>query len=260
MSRTLVTGATGTLGTALRPRLRAAGHTVRAAYRSLPEEPDRKDDWIKLDLREDANITSALENIDVVIHTATAPQGDTEAVDVQGTKRLLNAAETADVAHFIFPSIVGIDTIPFSYYNHKATAEQAVNESSIPTTIIRATQFHSFVAELLDYVAKLPVWPLPTRMQIQPVDVGEVADVIVDHANLVASGHSEPIGGPEIHSVRELAETYRDQRGLRRPILRLPLPSETIAAFRAGHATCPKHMVGTVTWEEWLSKRYTNGT
>lgn len=259
MIRTLVTGATGTLGTALRPRLTAAGHAVRAASRSPPEETQGNLDWVELDLIDGTGLESAVENIDVVIHTATAPQGDTAAVDVEGTNRLLEAAEAADVENVLYPSIVGIDDIPLSYYEHKVTAETAVEESEIPATIVRATQFHSFIAELLDSVARLPLWPLPTNVEIQPVDVGEVADVIVDYATLTASGRTDPVGGPTIHSVGELAQAYRNTRGLRRPIIRFPIPGKTMAAFRTGHATCPDHRLGTVTWEEWLAERYANG-
>ncbi|MFB6121665.1 MAG: SDR family oxidoreductase [Halobacteriaceae archaeon] len=259
MVRTLVTGATGTLGTALRPRLTAAGHAVRAASRSPPEETADDGDWIRLDVTDDASLESALDDVDVVVHAATAPQGDTEAVDVRGTRRLLDAAERGGVANVVYPSIVGIDDVPFSYYDHKATAETAVEESAVPSTIVRATQFHAFVAEMLGMVAKLPVWPLPTTMQVQPVDVGEVADVIVDHATRTARGRVDPVGGPEVHSVGDLARSYRDARGLRRPVVRVPIPNETVAAFRRGHATCSEHTVGTVTWEEWLAERYASG-
>ena len=259
MTRTLVTGATGTLGTSLRPRLTAAGHTVRAASRSPPEETRENLEWVELELTDGTSLESVLEDIDILIHTATAPQGDTAAVDVEGTKRLLKAAEAADVKNVLYPSIVGIDDIPYSYYEHKVTAEMIVEESEVPTTIIRATQFHSFIADLLDSVARLPLWPLPTNLQIQPVDVGEVADVIVDHATLTASGRTNPVGGPMIHSVGELAQMYRNTRDRRCPIVRVPVPGKTMAAFRTGHATCPDHRVGTVTWEEWLTERYASG-
>lgn len=260
MIRTLVTGATGTLGTALRPPLIEAGHTVRAASRSPPAEIEEDVEWVALDLVEDTGIESALEDVDVVIHAATAPQGETQKVDVAGTKSLLEAAGEADVENFVYPSIVGIDNIPFSYYEHKLTAETAVENSDIPTTIVPATQFHSFVAELFDYVAKLPIWPLPTRMQVQPVAVREVADSIVDHATLTAAGRTDPIGGPDVHSMGDLARAYRQMRKLRRPILRIPLPGGTISAFRAGHATCPEHAVGTITWKEWLVEQYVGDT
>ncbi|MFC7028294.1 SDR family oxidoreductase [Halomicroarcula sp. GCM10025710] len=92
MVRTLVTGATGTLGTALQSRLTEAGHTVRAASRSPPDESTADVEWVALDLAEGTGIQSALEDVDAVIHAATAPQGDTKAVDVAGTDRLLEAA------------------------------------------------------------------------------------------------------------------------------------------------------------------------
>ena len=255
MVRTLVTGATGRLGTALLPRLKTAGHAVRAASRTPPEKSEESLEWVELDLIGGRGIESALENVDVIIHAATAPQGNTEAVDVQGTKRLLEAAQEADITNFVYPSIVGIDEIPFSYYKHKVAAETAVEGSNLATTIVRATQFHSFVAKMLSYVAKLPVWPLPTKIQLQPVDVGEVADAIVKYATLGAAGRTDPIGGPEIRSVGELAREYRTARGLRRPIIRFPIPGKTASEFRAGHAVCPDHIVGTVTWEKWLTDR-----
>lgn len=259
MVRTLVTGATGTLGTALQSRLTEAGHTVRAASRSPPDESTADVEWVALDLSEGTGIQSALEDVDAVIHAATAPQGDAKAVDVAGTERLLEAAVEADIENFVYPSIVGIDDIPFSYYEHKRTAEIAVETSNLPTTIVRAAQFHSFVAELLDFVAKLPIWPLPTRIQVQPVDVREVADCLVDYATETAAGRTDPVGGPEVHSVGDLARAYRRARELRRPILRVPLPGGTTAAFRAGHATCPEHAVGSVTWNEWLTEQYASG-
>lgn len=260
MTRTLVTGATGTLGTALLPRLVTAGHTVRAASRDPPKAPDKEIEWVELDITDGPGIDSSLDDVDIVIHAATAPQGNTEAVDVRGTKRLLAAAEEAGVENFLYPSIIGIDEIPFSYYEHKRVAEKVVEASDVPATIVRATQFYSFVAELLDYVAKLPVWPLPTKIQVQPIAVVEVAGVIVDHATPEATGRTDPVGGPAVHSVGELAQVYRDVRGLRRPIVRVPLPGETAASFRAGYATCPEYTVGTLTWKEWLTERHASNT
>lgn len=256
MSRTLVTGATGTLGTALRARFANSGHRIRAASRSPPDVPEWTSDWAELDLVNGSGLDAALDDVDVLIHAATAPQGDTEAVDVQGTKRLLEAAEAAGVDHFLYPSIVGIDEIPFSYYEHKLSAERAVENSDVPSTILRATQFHEFVADLLGQVERLPVWPLPTKMQIQPIAVGDVADVIVDQATHTPSGRIDPVGGPEVHSLRDVALAYRNARDLRRPIVRLPIPGATMSAFRTGHATCPEHKVGTVSWEEWLENRF----
>lgn len=261
MTRTLLTGATGTLGTALRPRLADAGHEVVAASRSPRSDgADRAgaDDceWAEIDLLDGTGIEAAVADADVVIHAATAPQGDTEAVDVAGTKRLLDAAADAAVTNFVYPSIVGVGEIPFSYYEHKQAAEEAVATSPVPSTIVRATQFHAFVAELLDGVARLPIWPLPTKLQSQPIAVGEAADAIVEYATPEAAGRVPDVGGPEVVTLGEMATAYREARGRRRPILRVPIPGEVAGGFRAGNATCPDRRVGSETWSAWLAKRY----
>jgi len=252
MARTLVTGATGTLGTALRPRLDEAGHEVLAASRTPPENRAEGVDWVSLDLVDGTGIDRAVSDVDVVVHAATAPQGDSEAVDVRGTERLLAAAADAGVENFLYVSIVGIDEIPYSYYEHKLAAEQAVEASDVPSTIVRATQFHQFLDELLGALSWLPVWPLPTKMQVQPVDVGEVAGEIVEHADADDSGRVAPVGGPEVLTVGDIATTYRDARGWRRPVVRLPVPGKVTGAFRDGQAVCPDQAVGTVTWDAYL--------
>jgi len=211
-NRTLLTGGTGTLGTALRPRLRDAGDDVRATSRSPPTDSDDID-WVAMDLAEGTGIREAVADVDIVVHTATAPQGDTEAVDVRGTERLLEAAADADVSNVVYVSIVGVDEIPYSYYEQKHAVEQTVAESDIPSTIVRATQFHSFVADLLETASRLPVWPLPTGIRLQPIDVGEVADAIVDHATLDAAGRVPDIGGPEVRTVGDLAGPTATREG-----------------------------------------------
>lgn len=268
MARTLLTGATGTLGEALRPRLLAAGHEVRATSRSPPGRGGDPSDsvadedgleWARIDLAEGTGIEAALAGVDVVVHAATAPRGDTEAVDVAGTERLLAAAADAGVSNFLYVSIVGVDEIPFSYYEHKLAAERAVEASDVPGTVLRATQFHAFVDDILGSLSWLPVWPLPTALQVQPVDVTEVAAAVVDHATPEASGRVPPVCGPEVRTLGDLARAYREARGLRRPVVRLPVPGAVAGGFRAGHATRPDRAVGTVTWEAWLRDRYGTG-
>lgn len=263
MTRVLVTGATGTLGGALRPRLVEAGRAVRAASRSPPDGESGDSaavEWVELDLVSGAGVDAAVADADVVVHCASAPAGDTEAVDVEGTERLLAAAADAGVSNFVYVSIVGIEEIPYSYYEHKLAAEEAVEGSDVPHTVLRATQFHEFVDFLLDAAATLPVWFLPTKFQVQPVAAADVADAIVEHATPSASGRVPDVGGPEVHTLGELATSYRAARGSWRPIVRSPVPGSIARGFRAGHNTCPDRAVGTVTWEEWLAERYGEGT
>lgn len=253
MVRTVVTGGTGTLGQALRPRLLDAGHDVRATSRSPPA--DDAVEWVEMDLLDGTGIETAVADADVVIHAATAPQGDSEAVDVAGTERLLNAADDAGVSNFLYVSIVGVDEIPFSYYEHKLTAERAVESSVVPSTIVRATQFHQFLTDLLGSVSRLPVWPLPTKFRLQPIDAGEAADALVEHATPDPKGRVPVVGGPEVLTLGEIVTSYRETRGPWRPIVRLPVPGSVASGFRGGDATRPERDVGTVTWEDWLTRR-----
>lgn len=252
MIRTLVTGATGTLGRALQPRLANAGYTVRGASRSPPGDGPAGE-WVELTLPDGPGLDEAVADVDVIVHAASDARGDSKAVDVTGTEHLLDAAEAAGVEHVCYVSIVGIDEIPYGYYQHKLAAERAVESSDVPSTIVRITQFHEFVATLLGTVARLPIWPLPTRFKIQPIAVHEAADEVVDHATSAPTGRAPDVGGPEVKTVRELAAAYREACGYRRPIVRLPLPGSTAAAFRAGKATCPDRPVGSTTWESWLA-------
>lgn len=247
--RTLLTGATGTLGGTLRPRLREAGHDLRSASRSPPADADGE--WVELDLADGTGLERALEGIDVVVHAASAPR-DSEAVDVRGTERLLDAAAAAGVENFCYVSIVGVGSIPLSYYEHKLAAERAIEGSDVPATIVRITQFHQFVHGLLDGIARLPVWPVPSGFRVQPIAAGEAADALVEHTTVEPAGRVKPVGGPEVLTAGNLARSYREATGRRRPVVGLPVLGSVAAGFRSGAATCPERAVGTVTWEEWL--------
>lgn len=252
MADVLLTGATGVLGRGLHDRLRAAGYTVRAASRSPPAE----DGWVTIDLAAETGLARAVEDVDLILHAASDARGDPERVDIEGTAHLLSAAEAADVARFCYVSIVGIDEIPYSYYEAKLTAEQLVQGSEIPdTTIVRATQFHEFVAFLLGRIARLPVWPLPSRFELQPIAAGEAAHAIVRTIEPEPDRRLVEVGGPAVHTVGELADAYREARGRWRPIVRLPVPGRIASAFRKGSATCPDRPVGTETWADWLAAR-----
>src|SRR5262245_19822334 len=140
MAKVLVTGATGSLGRLLVPRLLAAGHAVRATSRRAPA-PQEGGEWTRLHLTKSAGIAEAARGADAIVHCATRPFGG-GAVDVGGTRALLDASRAAGIQHFVFISIVGIERIPFSYYWNKVKAEAAIERGGVPFTILRATQFH----------------------------------------------------------------------------------------------------------------------
>src|SRR5690348_1994285 len=97
------------------------------------------------------------------------------AVDVDGTRLLLEYAHAAGVVHCIYVSIVGIEHIPFAYYRHKVQAEALVRESGVPWSSARATQFYPLVDALLRISDKGPLLTLASDFQLQPVDQQDVA-------------------------------------------------------------------------------------
>jgi uncharacterized protein YbjT (DUF2867 family) len=176
-------------------------------------------------------------------------------VDVQGSQRLADAARAAGVKHLIYVSIVGIDRIPFAYYRCKLEAEQIIAASGVPFSILRATQFHSFVAFLFSEASRFPfVMPIPSGFWVQSVDVHDVAARLRRAIDDGPKGLLPDFGGPEVLPIEEAAAQWLQHRpvGWTKPSVPIHLPGATAAAFQAGYNTCPDGERGTLTWREWL--------
>jgi uncharacterized protein YbjT (DUF2867 family) len=88
----------------------------------------------------------------------------------------VEAARAAGIWHLVDISIVGVDRVPYRYYQAKLQAERLVQASGLPWTILRATQFHQLVLLVARGLARLPVVPVPAATSFQPIDAAEVAD------------------------------------------------------------------------------------
>ena len=78
-------------------------------------------EWVYSDLLTGDGLEEAVRDVDVIIHAATSPVKNSELIEVSGLERLLSKAQ--NIQHFIYPSIVGIDQIPYKYYKLKYKAE-----------------------------------------------------------------------------------------------------------------------------------------
>ena len=128
-------------------------------------------------------------------------------------------------AHLIFISIVGVDRIPYGYYRDKVASEQAIEASGVPFTIIRVTQFHGFVHEVLEAQRRLPV-TLVLPVSAQTIHMPEVAERLADLVEAGPSGRVADLGGPEQLTLREYARQWQAARGVKRPIWALRLPGK----------------------------------
>lgn len=238
----LVTGATGTLGRDVVPALRARGAQTETLSR-------RSGSGSRVaDLTTGVGLDAALEGVDTVVHLAVGSDQEGEA------RRLVAASERRGIRHLVFISIPGIDEIPFAYYRAKLAAERVVEASSVPSTVLRATQFHPFIVSTFFARQKaLPVIFAP-RLSVQPIDTRDVATRLAELALAEPQGRVADLGGPEILSGRELAEQWSAATfGRRKPIIEFSLPGATWKSFAAGHSLVPDHRASGRTFAEYLA-------
>ncbi|MCU1414285.1 MAG: NmrA family transcriptional regulator [Microbacteriaceae bacterium] len=232
MATILVTGGTAQLGRPTVALLRASGNDVRVL--------SRKPGNVVGDLATGAGIRDALDGVDTLVHLASAPHGP-----------LFEAAVAAGVAHTVYISIVGIDDIPLGYYRGKLADERALVASELPHTILRATQFHSFVDGIFASQRLSPLLIAPA-FSFQPIAVDEVAARLASLAIGAPQGRVADIGGPEQKTALEFGRQWRDAVGARRPMVRVSLPGATMRGFAGGHNLVPGTPYGRGTFTEYL--------
>lgn len=237
----LVTGGTGTLGRAAVSLLREAGHDVAI----LSRRPGA--DHRVADLSTGEGVREALDGVATVVHCAT-----TRWRDLRQTEVLVEAAESAAVEHLVFVSIVGIDEIPYPYYRDKVRSEQELIASELPITILRATQFHDFVAAALRPQRRLPLL-LVLDLPVQPIAVDDVAARLVEIVAGPALGRVDDIGGPEVLTMLDAARQWQRAHGTSRRMLPVGVPGSIGAAFRAGHHLTGLPGYGRRTFAEYAA-------
>lgn len=252
----LVTGGTGTLGRLVVTRLVAAGCEVRVLTRQ------RRTDgagvrYVTGDLATGDGVPEAVAGAATVVHCAGGPKGDDDLA-----RTLVTAARSAGTPHLVFVSVVGADRVPqhsrtdramFGYFAAKRAAERVVEESGLPWTTLRATQFHDLVLMVARQLARLPVVPVPAGFRFQPVDADEVAARLVELALGEPAGLVADLAGPRVYPVADLIRGYLRATGRRRPLVPLPVPGRAAKAVRDGAVLAPDHATGTRTWEEFLA-------
>jgi uncharacterized protein YbjT (DUF2867 family) len=251
----LVTGGTGALGRELVLALRSSGHRARV----LSRRPGTGADWVQGDLASGQGLDRAVADMDAIVHagSAAARPWRLRAPDVEGTRRLLETARRADVRHLAYVSIVGIDGVAYPYYRYKLAAESVVGKGIVPWSILRATQFHGFIETILGVFSRLPrVTSIPFDWRFQPVDTGEVAARLVEAVNAGPAGSLPDFGGPEVRTLRSLAESWLKARRRANRLVNLRLPIKFSRQVTAGGLLCTDHQSGSTTFDQYLAGRY----
>ncbi len=249
----LVTGGTGTLGRHVVRRLLEDEHEVRVfSRRGRPASDRTPTKWRQGDLKTGSGLDAALDGVRAIAHCATTRGRH----DAAATQRLVEAARRAGSPHLVLVSIVGIDQVPgFPYYRVKRECERIVQDSGLPWTLLRATQFHELVLELTRAQRWLPVTLAPGGgTNIQPVAAREVGERVAELVTGEPAGRVPDLAGPEVREAAGLIRAALEAAGRHRPVMSLRLPGRSFRAVREGALLAPDRAVGRVTFEEFLAR------
>ena len=231
----LLTGATGTVGSALLRRLTAEGRPVRALVRDQRRLGDQR---VRVqialgDLADPPSFRNALRGVDTVVHLAASirdqPGASIEELNALATLRLVRAAERAGVERFVFFSAMNATHHSRTrFFRAKALAERAVGESSLSTLIFKPSIIYTPGdpwLTLLDRLSRLPAVPVSGsgKARFQPLWADDVADaVMAGLSNGAAAGFE--LAGPEVLSYDDIVRTVLRAAHRRRRLLHVPLP------------------------------------
>ncbi|MDR7301787.1 SDR family oxidoreductase [Haloactinomyces albus] len=253
MAPILVTGATGSLGRAVVRQLLATGSDVRALSRRA-QSASESVEWVTADLSEPDGLEEAVRGTTAIIHCASNPLSKSD--DIEATLNLIEAARRAGTPHLVYISIVGVDRVPLGYYRTKRTVERIIENADIPSTILRATQFHDLILMMARNLVRLPVMAVPAETDFQPVDVEDVAERLVRFALGAPAGRAPDLGGPQVRAMTDLARLYLRASGKQRRVVPIRVPGKVFRGYREGGHLAPDHADGEVTFERFLAERF----
>lgn len=256
MSKVLVTGGTGTLGRVVIARLLTHHHVVRLLSHRASSAASPGVEVYSGNLADGTGLNEAVTGMDAIIHCASNAKEDEYQTDSAGTRALVQAASEHGTPHLVYISIVGIDRSSYPYYQAKYKAEQIIEQAHIPWTILRATQFHALVLQLLQSfgIDRHVEVPVPAGMRFQSIDHREVADRLVGFVEQGPTGRMLEMGGPQVLTIEEMAATYLRLQGRKARVQSEPMAGALFDMFRSGINLIPMHTDGTITWETFVAQ------
>jgi len=244
-----VAGATGRLGRHVSEVLAERGHEVVAMSRSTG-----------VDIITGTGLDAALNEVEVIVDAATGPSPEQQPATeffVTAAHNLQEAGVRAGVRRAVVVSIINVDKSVGGYGLAKIAHEDAWRSGPIPVRIVRAAQFHEFMAQLLEWGTQGDVAYVP-EMWTQIVSARTVAEVVAD----VATSEGDPaeiveIAGPLEEDLAQLATMLVARRGTPVKIRVVRNPADPDAEMQAtgGLLPGPGARLAGPTFEEWLNQQ-----
>ena len=244
----VVIGGTGLIGSALVARLIARGHDA------VPAAPSTGVNTLTGE-----GLTPALTGADVVVDVSNSPSFEDAAVlefFETSTRNILDAEAAAGVGHHVALSVVGTERMTESgYMRAKIAQEKLIKNSSIPYTIVHATQFFEFAVRTADEATDGDTVRVPPVL-IQPMAAADVAAALCDVTLAAPRNTTIEIAGPEPLRfedwVRQGLRAAGDQRVVATD------PRARYFGIRLSERTLlpgDGALLGATTFADWLSRQ-----
>ena len=244
----VVIGGTGLIGSKLVPKLRQQGHEAVAAALNTG-----------VNTLTGEGLAEVLQGASVVVDVSNSPSWEDAAVlkfFETSTRNLLTQGAAAGVTHHVALSVVGTDRLSESgYFRAKIAQEKLIKESSVPYSIVHATQFFEFLKGLADISMVGGQVHLPPVL-FQPMAADDVASGVATVAVGAPVNRIVEIGGPEPFRVDELVQ--RHLASIKDPRKVVADPDARYAGAKLSERTLvpgSNARLGKTRYETWLAQQ-----
>ena len=243
----LVIGGSGLIGSKLVKKLREHGHEA---------VPASRDSGVNTLTGE--GLAEATRGASVVVDVSNSPSFEDEAVlkfFETSTRNLIATEAEAGVGHHVALSVVGTERLSESgYFRAKIAQEKLIKESSIPYSIVHATQFFEFVKSIADAATdggRVRLAPV----LIQPMAADDVADAVARIAVGAPVNGTVEVAGPEQFRLDDLIRRALIARNDPREVVAYPQARYFGAELSERTLLPGDHArLGETRFEDWLSQ------
>ena len=248
----VIIGGTGLIGSKVVRKLREQGNDA------VPASPDTGVNTLTGD-----GLAEVLKGAAVVVDVSNSPSFEDAAVlhfFQTSTANLLKTEAAAGVRHHVALSVVGTDRLSESgYMRAKIAQEKLVEGSSIPYSIVHATQFFEFIKSIADAATQGDTVRLAPVL-IQPMAAEDVATAVAGVAVGAPLNDIVEVAGPEQFRLDEIVRRYLTARDDPRSVIADPHARYYGAELGERTLVPDNATIGETRFEDWLSRQFASTT
>ena len=245
--KVVIIGGSGLIGSKVVNKLRDQGNEA------IPASPNTGVNTLTGE-----GLAEVLKGAEVVVDVSNSPSFEDAAVldfFTRSTTNLLAAESAAGVRHHVALSVVGTDRLAESgYMRAKIAQEKLIGDSSIPYSIVHATQFFEFVKSIADAATDGDTVRL-AHVLIQPIAADDVAAAVCEISQRPPADGVIEIAGPEQVRLDQLIRQGLLAKGDPRTVVADPearyfgaeLQERTLLPTNAAH-------LGETRFDDWLAQ------